>query len=324
MYQMIELISENNELKHRKFGLPDGIRKHLEEIKANYTGDKMTNGYKRLSNILDMNGIAYSEMKRIKNFFDHYTGSDKSMEFILNGGEPMKMWVNNTLDTATKAVHDYKQAMKDAGVSNAFRKPHEKDRQKRKNKPTQVKFKTNNATQSLSNGETMKYEGIVHICSKLNENADILKYIPKRVFNTIEKFNQELQKQKEYMETEYCLKERDGYDYSLSPIIINDKGEMEYDLEYDDWKKTHYHETISLIGEWEDEVWFRDEEYKDYMKQYKADLKRGLKFFQEYGSKDSDYEEGGEERVINRLNNENKRRNTFIISEEQLRHLHSL
>ena len=319
---MIHLINEeNSELRNRKFPLPDGIRKQLQSVLDNYNGDKTVDGYHRLNNILSMDGIKYSEMKRIKNFFDHYTGSDKSDEFILNGGEPMKLWVNNTLNTATKSIEDYKQAKKDAGIKNAFIKPHEKERQIRKNKPTQVKFQTNNATKALSNGEIMKYESKSPNNKKLNENTDILKYIPKRVFNTIEKFNQEVQKQKEYMDDEYCLKERDDYDYTISPITINDKGEMEYDLVYNDFNKTTHHETIPLVKEYEGEIWFDDEEYKDQLRHYKADLKRGLKFFQEYGSKYSDYEEGGEDRVMNRINNESKKGITIIISEEQLRDL---
>lgn len=78
---------------------------------------------------------------------------------MLNGGEPMKLWVNNTLYTATKAIHDFKQAKKDAGISNAFIKSHEKNRQsKKKNKPTQVKFKTDNLSNSIANNNALKYE----------------------------------------------------------------------------------------------------------------------------------------------------------------------
>ena len=155
----------------------------------------------------------------------------------------------------------------------------------------------------------------------MNENLDLIKYIPKRTFVTIEKFNQEVENQKKYMDDEYCLKDRDDNDYSLSQIAINDKGEMEYDIVYNDIKKTHYHETIPLVREYKGEVWFDDEEYKTYLRQYKTDLKRGLKFFQEYGSKYSDYEEGGEYRAMNRINNENKIRRTFIISESQLKYI---
>ena len=163
---MIHFINEggNSELKHRVFPLSKGIKKHLIDTLRNYRGDKTIEGYKRLNNLLSMtNGISYSEMKRLKNFFDNYQGTDKSVEFLLNGGEPMKLWVNNTLYTATKAIHDFKQAKKDAGISNAFIKSHEKNRQsKKKNKPTQVKFKTNNVNKNISNNELLKFENVLH------------------------------------------------------------------------------------------------------------------------------------------------------------------
>ena len=158
---MLHIITENNELKNRKFPIPDGVRKYLQKTLDNYNGDKTIDGYKRLNNILSMNGIAYNEMKRLKNFFDNYQGTDKSAEFILNGGEPMKNWVNNTLYTATKAVHDFKQAKKDAGINNAFIKHHSKDRQnKRKNKPTVAKFDTKNTNRKLLDGNSLKYESV--------------------------------------------------------------------------------------------------------------------------------------------------------------------
>ena len=159
---MLYIITENNELKHRVFPLPDGVRKFLQNTLDNYKGDKTVDGYKRLNNILNMQSISYHELKRIKNFFDHYNGSDKSTEFILNGGEPMKTWVNNTLYTATKAIRDFKQAKKDAGISNAFIRSHSKDRQNKKNnKPTQVKFNINNVNKNILNATSMKYENII-------------------------------------------------------------------------------------------------------------------------------------------------------------------
>lgn len=168
---MLHIITENNDLKNRTFPLPDGVRKILQNTLDNYKGDKTVDGYKRLNNILNMQTISYHELKRIKNFFDHYNGSDKSAEFILNGGEPMKTWVNNTLYTATKAIHDFKQAKKDAGISNAFIRNHSKDRQnKKKNKPTQVKFNTDNVNKNMLNATSMKYENIIR------ESVDIEEY----------------------------------------------------------------------------------------------------------------------------------------------------
>lgn len=168
---MLHIITENNDLKNRTFPLPDGVRKILQKTLDNYKGDKTVDGYKRLNNILNMQTISYHELKRIKNFFDHYNGSDKSTEFILNGGEPMKTWVNNTLYTATKAIHDFKQSKKDAGISNAFIRNHSKDRQnKKKNKPTQVKFNTDNVNKNMLNATSMKYENIIR------ESVDIEEY----------------------------------------------------------------------------------------------------------------------------------------------------
>lgn len=172
---MLHIIIENKELANRTFPLPVGVRKILQQTMDNYKGDKTIDGYKRLNNILDMNTISYHELKRIKNFFDHYRGTEKSAEFILNGGEPMKNWVNNTLYTATKSVHDFKQAKKDAGISNAFIKHHEKNRQtKKKNKPTQVKFKTNNLTQRVSNNNSLKYESKHHKTIFITEQQSIM------------------------------------------------------------------------------------------------------------------------------------------------------
>ena len=50
-----------------------------------------------------------------------------------------------------------KQARKDAGEQNAFRKSHTKDRQnKRKNKPTIGRFQTKNATNAIANNDFIK------------------------------------------------------------------------------------------------------------------------------------------------------------------------
>lgn len=151
----------NSELKGRFFPLGNGIRKHLIATLKNYTGDKSSEGYKRLNNILSMeNGIAYEEMKRIKNFFDNFQGNVQSPEYILNGGDAMKLWVNNTLNTATTAIKGFKQAKKDAGFSNAFIKPHEKDRQNSPGKPTQAKVQTKNVGQKIANNASVRYESV--------------------------------------------------------------------------------------------------------------------------------------------------------------------
>jgi len=170
----ILLTEGNKELKHRVFPLGDGIRKHLESTLASYNGDKTVDGYKRLNNILSMkNGIAYNEMKRIKNFFDNYNGSDKSDEYILNGGDEMRTWVNNTLGLATKTIDDRKAALKAAGADNAYIKPHEK--QRTSTKATREKFNTGNMNRSVSDGQIVRYESSAHAGNSIYE--DILRMV---------------------------------------------------------------------------------------------------------------------------------------------------
>lgn len=169
------LVEENSELRNRTFPIPKEVRKMLQTTLNNYNGDKTIEGYKRLNNILSMDNISYREMKRIKNFFDNYSGTDKSAEFILNGGEPMKNWVNATLGQATKAIHDFKQAKKDAGVNNAFIKNHEKDRQNhKKNKPTTAKFNVTN--QNMLDNNTIRYnESKKRVICITEEQAKMIK-----------------------------------------------------------------------------------------------------------------------------------------------------
>lgn len=160
---MLHILTEGNkDLANKVFPLPKGIRQYLTNVLSNYNGSKKTDGYDRLNNIIQMKYITYQEMKRLKNFFDNFQGNVNSDEYILNGGDALKTWVYNTLNTATSAIRDFKQAKKDAGINNAFIRHHTKDRQtKSKLKPTQSKFKTNDLNTKIGNGDNIKYESIL-------------------------------------------------------------------------------------------------------------------------------------------------------------------
>lgn len=153
----------NSELKNRKFPLPDGVKKHLNNVLNSFKGNKTTVGYKRLNNLLSMNGVEYNEMKRIKNFFDNFNGNDDSIEFQLNGGRAMQTWVNNTLSTATNSIKGFKNAKKEAGLNNSFIKSHEKDRlTKNVGKVTMAKPNFNkDMTTNVFNDEVFKFENIL-------------------------------------------------------------------------------------------------------------------------------------------------------------------
>lgn len=171
---MLHYINENSELKGRRFPVGTNLQKHLEDTLANYKGNKSCEGFKRLRFLIsmaDQGGIRYEEMKRLKNWFDTHQLAKQTEEYKLNGGEEMRMWVDMTLSAATKAVKDWKQARKDAGEKNAFIKPHEKDRQnRRKNRPSMSKIKTDDASKSVYNGKSVRYESRDRKIFNITEN----------------------------------------------------------------------------------------------------------------------------------------------------------
>ena len=319
---MLHIISENSVLKHRTFVLPDGIRKHLTNVLNNYKGDKTVNGYKRLKNTLSSNALSYAEMKRIKNFFDHYNGTNKSAKYVLNGGEEMKLWVNNTLNTATTSIKNYKQAMKDAGIKNAFRKPHEKDRQTKNSKPTTAKVSNNGLTKNIQNNTSVKFENKMYVNER--KIKDISKLIPKRIYNYIEKANAEYEKLKKYTENDDCLLDCDGNFYGLAePIYINDKYELICTTCYDFVRNETYKDVVPLIkyDEENDEYYFDDMwKWDTNAGEIVKDAKRGLKYFQNYDISKED--ENGEyfDNFVSRLTDESKVNcKTIFLSEAQLK-----
>lgn len=159
---MIHFINEdgNSDLKGKRFHVPDGILSHLKATFDQYNGDKSIEGYKRLGNMIDMGenhgGIAYNEMKRVKSWFDNHPYSADTAEYTLNGGNIMRNWIDSTLGHATNVIKAGKQALKDAGVDNAFRKPHEKDRQTKPSKPTTAKIVTKDVAKNIGNNTSVK------------------------------------------------------------------------------------------------------------------------------------------------------------------------
>lgn len=160
---MIHLLNEggNSTLIRRKVKAPLGkeIKKHLLQIYNNFDGDKGSKGFQRLSNVLNMDkedgGINYNELTQLSHIMNKILPN--SEEFNTLGGELMKSWVDISLKSMENNDRADKQARKNAGEQNAFRKSHTKDRQnKRKNKPTIGRFQTKNATNAIGNNDFIK------------------------------------------------------------------------------------------------------------------------------------------------------------------------
>jgi hypothetical protein len=113
-------IKENQELKDKMFKLPQNVLNHLNTTLSTYGQYKDKDGYKRLNTLLNPNynkrsdkedkiaddgkHISFSDLKRINFDFDKMPKNPNDLSFILNGGDVMKDWVQNTLRRARNSV----------------------------------------------------------------------------------------------------------------------------------------------------------------------------------------------------------------------------
>lgn len=88
----------NSQLYDKKYPIPINIIKQLKTklmIADSINGD----GIKRAKFLVNNGYATYQMMKRIKNFFDHFDATkDTKQEFELAGGEPMRMYIEHTLN----------------------------------------------------------------------------------------------------------------------------------------------------------------------------------------------------------------------------------
>ena len=117
----------NSDLKNKNFSVPNEVISKLSSALTSYKEGGNTKGYKRAKGIVNSKEISYSQIKRIKNYFDKYEGEGSDPEYNLNGGDDMKQWVNTTLKNNRDSIHNVKRAKEMGGLENSFRKTHEKN-----------------------------------------------------------------------------------------------------------------------------------------------------------------------------------------------------
>ena len=76
----------NSSLKGKCVSIDSDLKKHLLKIYNAYKGDKNVEGYTRLKSLCDTDEISYEKLKRIKNFFDNFSGKKNGTPYLLNGG----------------------------------------------------------------------------------------------------------------------------------------------------------------------------------------------------------------------------------------------
>lgn len=112
----------NSKLIGKIFSVPEKVLKELGKNLKKFSDKRESKGFNRAIFILERKACTYEQLKRIKNYFDYVTDENyDEIEYLLNGGDVMKDWVNYTLDQARKSVYGTKSARKNAGMENQFR-----------------------------------------------------------------------------------------------------------------------------------------------------------------------------------------------------------
>lgn len=128
----------NKDLYGTSVRLDEKLKNHLEKcFNRASNANKRTEGYERNQTLRNSDSISYQQLKRIKNWFDNYQGDKNSYEYILNGDDYMKNWVDQVLQSERNNVYTNKKNKSEIGMNNQFISPHEKNNLNTINRPTQ-------------------------------------------------------------------------------------------------------------------------------------------------------------------------------------------
>jgi hypothetical protein len=155
----------NSGLVGKSFTLDENILKHLKKIYDAYKGSKNVEGYERLKNLLaGENKITYEQIKRIKNFFDNWSGKKNETPYILNGGDKMKSWIETTLNDGRDEAEGSKRGMHRIGMPNQYIDDHQK-----------FNVKNDNHSKKLQQESIYEIEILNNLITEIKKNKSCLK-----------------------------------------------------------------------------------------------------------------------------------------------------
>lgn len=109
----------NKDLYGKQYDIPEFTLSHLKKYETNET----------INNLLSNGNISYSQLKRIKNRMEN--GEKEEL-----GGDHMLGWINQTLGSDRRSLDTSKKTKSDAGMQNAYNRPHSRDNLSSMNRPS--------------------------------------------------------------------------------------------------------------------------------------------------------------------------------------------
>lgn len=147
----------NKDLYGKEIILPEKILNHLHSSFTDAKGASESNeGYKRNKELRNNGKITYQSLKRIKNWFDNFNGHPNDLSYKLNGGDYMKNWIDQQLQSMRGNVYNTKKNKSDAGMENQFISPHNKDNINNLNRPSKSHSKNDMIDYDVAVTESLK------------------------------------------------------------------------------------------------------------------------------------------------------------------------
>ena len=151
----------NSDLYGKTFVIPQEVLNYLEKcFEAAKNADKTTEGYKRNIELRNAKEVSYQQLKRMKNWFDSFKGTVNDTTFILNGGDYVKNWVNNILETKRNDV-DLGKEIKSVVLPNQYNDTHEKDNIVNLNRPSKSHNTAVNEIESAINENLKRINDLI-------------------------------------------------------------------------------------------------------------------------------------------------------------------
>lgn len=144
----------NSKLYNNIVMIPDSLLKHLNDCFNSMQGDVNTEGWKRNQELRQQKQITYQQIKRIKNWFDSYSGNKEDAPFILNGGDRMKKWCDEALRIMRDSTSSSKKIKSDTGMQNQYLSSH---------------YKLGIGTQNSSTAQQLSLDGVNEEVMKINK-----------------------------------------------------------------------------------------------------------------------------------------------------------
>ena len=117
----------NSDLYNKTAKIPESLIKHLNDSFVSISADSSIEGFKRNKELRETGIATYQQIKRIKSWFDNFSGKKEDAPFILNGGDRMKIWCDEVLRVWRENDKGSKKIKMDAGMQNQFIDDHQKD-----------------------------------------------------------------------------------------------------------------------------------------------------------------------------------------------------